>query len=581
MDKGKRKEGEYTKVSTGVSDGDTESSDRAEGASEDRPLVAKSAAIKNRRKDKEEETATMPVILVTNPPSPVPPDTGTSCSSSKTHPANDAEATSGGGVSVNVIPTLPSETPVVEDLSVSPVGPQPILLGTPTSPRVPTSPRSPRRTTEQTEHHHHHHSRKSSKCESEQGQHSSQMPTQNGPENTQTPSSATLCQMAIHPETGVAIKPHLVYNLQPTLLPPVSGGRVCSLLVVEGVIWVGGTEGSISLWNSQNLEPLNTIAVHKSRIYAMVNVRSKVFVSSEQGAVWSVNTKSFKLKKYAVHDTEHSFVRCLVVNESPGIEPEIWSCAPASNSSQIAIMTDSGKVKGRIIVNQVINSIAFLGNHVWLGCFDLVRIISTSSEEGGSSHVEEVPLHTSCRVGALQPVGFNMLVGCGSSVIVMNSEGKELMKLAHQKEVTRLSLFQNLVLSSDLSGAVTCWDPANQFPKVHEFHFPPPSFAAQSSDTGVSGSPGASGSVSGSSFLSQTALGGSGTAPTTSTTTSRSVRSSSGSGTPAPSHANSGDIGRTPRLGIKTLVSFYWQDTPSFLAGNTDNALCLWRAPKF
>ncbi|KAH3759185.1 Cytokinesis protein sepH [Pelomyxa schiedti] len=377
---------------------------------------------------------------------------------------------------------------------------------------------------------------------------------------------ARLDQMRMEPDrllrmSFVSIKPHLVYTLEPTCLPPVPVGRVWCLAVVDGIIWIGGNGGVISLWNSQTFENVSDIRIHKTRIYAMLAVKDKVFVSSEESAVWIVNSKSLKRKKVVVHDAEHNMVRCLAVNDTVKRgKKTIWSCAPSNTTTQVSIISENGKVKGRFSVRQVINSISILGSNVWLGCYDLVRIVAASaplppdfaspsknSPPSNSSHdlrvaVAEVHLSTNWRVTSMLPVGDYMLVASGMTVFVMNSDGKEIFKLAHQHEVTRLCLFQNLVLSSDFGGNIACWDPANNFSKIHEFRFPesaPPS----SPRTGSTALAAASFALS---VLGRTHSGN--------TLTSAS--------------------------GVKTLLAFSWNDIPAFWAGNTDNVMCVWRQPK-
>ncbi|KAH3705984.1 hypothetical protein Pelo_19468 [Pelomyxa schiedti] len=130
----------------------------------------------------------------------------------------------------------------------------------------------------------------------------------------------------------------------------------------------------------QTFEVVSNIKIHKTRIYAMVQLKDKVFVSSEESAVWIVNSKTLKRKKAVVHDAEHSMIRCLAVDDTIiSGKKRIWSCAPSNVTTQVSIFAETGKVTGRFAIDQVINSVSLLGPNVWLGCYDLIRIVPSNA----------------------------------------------------------------------------------------------------------------------------------------------------------------------------------------------------------
>lgn len=267
-----------------------------------------------------------------------------------------------------------------------------------------------------------------------------------------------------------AIKPHIVYALEPRLLDTTPSTRVWSMALVNGRVWVGGAEGVVSVWNARTCDFFTMLRLHKTRIYALLKVGKTVWVSSEEGHIYIVNTKTMKFSKVSCHGSTYKMIRCLALMDRAGFNERIWSCAPSSASSQICVMNNKGKSRGSFIIQHTINTITQMDETVWLGCFGSIVIVNLKTTQ--VMQERPLPENFKRKVSGALVLGDRILLAMGSAIYVVTREGQILKRLEHQAEITSLCLFQNLLLSSDFVGRVICWDPFQDFRPLKEFQYP-------------------------------------------------------------------------------------------------------------
>ncbi|KAH3764557.1 STE/STE11/CDC15 protein kinase [Pelomyxa schiedti] len=433
---------------------------------------------------------------------------------------------------------------------------------------------------------------------------------------------------------SIQIKPHLVLSLEPAMVKSVPCSRIWSLMLVKGVVWVGGSEGTVLLWEAETFNQFSVVQLHDTRVYCMLLVGDSVYVSSEEGYIFVVNAQSLAFHKVRVHDKAHPIIKCMhPVTSSPtgantgdlaglgagGVDPHVWSFGCGADGTQIAILYKSKvhgqstfRVHGQFTIPHQANSVCVLDNTVWMGCYgNLVYIPNaTNFNSTGSGvveiktsdlHMKEITLPRRRKVGSIIAVGVHILAACGNTIFICQKEGI-INQIQQESEIERLCLFQNLILSSHFNGNIVCYDPICNYRQVRVLRFPDKPLGSSaciamnstssSTATGTPAEP--QPDKKHSTEASATGVGSTVSGDSDNEMESASASATHESNTAArdstPVDPNFGCGKRLATVlgpvtysswfgecGVKSLLPVVLEDSASFWAGNTSNLLCVWR----
>eukprot|EP01105_Mastigella_eilhardi_P020827 TRINITY_DN49_c0_g1_i6.p1 TRINITY_DN49_c0_g1~~TRINITY_DN49_c0_g1_i6.p1 ORF type:complete len:581 (-),score=120.08 TRINITY_DN49_c0_g1_i6:50-1792(-) len=263
-----------------------------------------------------------------------------------------------------------------------------------------------------------------------------------------------------------SLKVNFVRSLLPRVLEHTT--HVCSLLVVGRSVWVGGEYGTVAVWRADSLAPVSTLGLHATCVRCLLLVEDRVVASSEEGTIHIIDTKTLRSRKVRAHDETHKMVKCLAMHEMDGVAPLVWSCAPNSSSSNLAVISKRGSAKASATIPEYrITVLAQHGACMWACSGSVVLVLDHALQL-----LRELDLGAT--VADMLPVGDEMWVAGSRQVVVFSKDDQELARLDHPADVMKLCLFQNLVLTADVAGAVLVWDPFGAPRCVHSLQFPGP-----------------------------------------------------------------------------------------------------------
>ncbi|KAH3759411.1 STE/STE11/CDC15 protein kinase Cdc7 [Pelomyxa schiedti] len=385
---------------------------------------------------------------------------------------------------------------------------------------------------------------------------------------------------------SIQIKPHLVLSLEPAMVKQVPCSRIWSLLLVKGVAWVGGGEGTVLLWEAETFNQFSVVQLHDTRVYCMLLVGDCVYVSSEEAFIFIVSAQSLAFHKVKVHDKGHAVIKCMVPVSSStqsgiavsstgelsglgsgGAAPHVWSFGCGMSGTQISILYKN-KLHGQISLPHQVNCVCVQDNTVWMGCYgDLVYIPNASNFNftgSGVVEVKESDLHLKQlsfsrrrKVGSIISVGVHILAACGNSIFICH-QGTIVNEIKQESEIERLCLFQNLILSCHFNGTIACWDPICNYRQVRVLSFP-------QSPTTASTAPTASASSTDKPGMKKE------------TTSAESADPNFGCGKRLATVFPDMYSSRFGECGVKSILPVVLEDSAAIWAGNTGNLLCVWR----
>jgi len=245
------------------------------------------------------------------------------------------------------------------------------------------------------------------------------------------------------------------------------GSSVCCMTVINNVLWIGSTTGTVSTFQLPRFEPLKSARIHKTRVSSIIAVgSSRVWCSSEDGAIYVISHHDpSRVKSYPVHDAEHKTVRCLAY--VPGDRSRVWSCAVSRKSSQIVVLSKHCQVKYKLApIEQIIHSLT-LGpslDTTWMGMRgtviicdalhgDLKREIKLRDVKDATEPLNTVP------VSQILPVGDLIWCAVGKHIIVIDPAKYNIERtLVLESEVTCLAIFESAVLAGTVDSKIECFD---------------------------------------------------------------------------------------------------------------------------
>ncbi|KAH3744236.1 MAP3K epsilon protein kinase 1 [Pelomyxa schiedti] len=243
--------------------------------------------------------------------------------------------------------------------------------------------------------------------------------------------------------------------------------RVWSMTAVGSFVWIGGNDGSVFLWRGSRCEFF--LRVHKTRVLALLPLKRALWVSSEEGEISIIDFKTLKTSRIAAHDDNHRVIKFLLPIKKNSKTKRIWSCAPASVSTQISIINKHGVPKGSTIIKNMVLSMDQIGTSVWLGCFSHLEKLNYKTAD---CEVPDIALGdpNSRGVNGSLAVGDHLLLATGNTVNVFaTTEGgpKQMVNiiahLPHKSPVTGMCLAQSHVITGDRDGKLYCWDPLKDY----------------------------------------------------------------------------------------------------------------------
>eukprot|EP01105_Mastigella_eilhardi_P012127 TRINITY_DN2790_c0_g1_i4.p1 TRINITY_DN2790_c0_g1~~TRINITY_DN2790_c0_g1_i4.p1 ORF type:complete len:872 (-),score=204.74 TRINITY_DN2790_c0_g1_i4:16-2631(-) len=266
----------------------------------------------------------------------------------------------------------------------------------------------------------------------------------------------------------VTLKAHFITSMGPTLLET-TASRVCSLSVIGEYVWVGGSDGILSIWNVRTTEFFSFLRLHNRRICSIITFDKEVWVSAEDGNLYIVAIKNLRYKKVPVHDVQHQSIRCLLPVKKWLRRARVWSIAPSVHTTQIAIMQARGKVEFKRTIAATVHSAVQAGDSVWFGCFDELVLAGYKTADV----TRTIPMKCKAPVTAVVLAGEQVLAACNSTVHVFNATtAQPVLTVGVPSEPQTLCLFQNLVLVGDAMGTVLCLDTFKKFALLGTLEFP-------------------------------------------------------------------------------------------------------------
>eukprot|EP01105_Mastigella_eilhardi_P010150 TRINITY_DN2378_c0_g1_i7.p1 TRINITY_DN2378_c0_g1~~TRINITY_DN2378_c0_g1_i7.p1 ORF type:complete len:1065 (+),score=196.41 TRINITY_DN2378_c0_g1_i7:336-3197(+) len=274
----------------------------------------------------------------------------------------------------------------------------------------------------------------------------------------------------------VALKPSFLKLMKPNIMKSPLLHGVLSLAFIGNFVWVGSTEGVVSLWHSDTGDFSSLLRLHTSRVNCILQIdKTEVWCSSEEGILCIVALKNMKAKKVAVHTAEHPRTTALLaVNRGVWRRTRVWSIAAsgsAAPTTQVATLL-RGKVESRTTISMGVHCTTQVDTNVWVGCVDEVVVFSSKTcviirrclhlPPGGGN------------VTSLLVVGEQVLASCGSTVHIF-SHGADIALVSSVKvssDPWKLCLFQNLVLAADSCGHILCLDPLHGMRQVGMLFLP-------------------------------------------------------------------------------------------------------------
>eukprot|EP00727_Mastigamoeba_balamuthi_P014527 m51a1_g97 putative ha-tagged protein kinase domain of mitogen-activated protein kinase kinase kinase (1335) ;mRNA; f:301272-306306 len=270
------------------------------------------------------------------------------------------------------------------------------------------------------------------------------------------------------PVTARKLKAKFVSDLEVTTGDAcMPGQQVWSMLSAGGRLWVGTGDGCVIALAMPSCTQISCYKLHDRRVYSMVAVGDRVWCSSESGCIYCIlPSREGSVKKVQAHDGAYRMIKCLLCPASK--KARIWSCAPLldGRSSQIAILSKTRRVLGRLVVEYPVNTLLQAPGvtknvtTVWLGCFGV--IVAVAWDDGTKTAVARELFNVgaaseSKRVIAMA-VGEHRWIASGRYISVVGTSVETVLEIVVPNEVESMCLLENIALVGDNSGNVHCYD---------------------------------------------------------------------------------------------------------------------------
>jgi len=245
-------------------------------------------------------------------------------------------------------------------------------------------------------------------------------------------------------------------------LPP-QMDAVCSMHIINDVLWIGGMTGAVISYSLPRFQQLSCTRLHKTRINSIIRVGStRLFCSSEEGEIYVFPPKDpSRAKHHTAHDFEHNAIKSLLFLD--GDRPRVWSCAPGRNNTQITVMNKKCEVKYKLtlMASLCCATISPTMETCWFGCSNST-ILVCDAIHGDLRREISLPDDSSKQsVRAMLSVGDLVWCASGDKVYIYDPftfTVEKTVTTSPPMGIESLALFENVVLAGTTAGTVECFD---------------------------------------------------------------------------------------------------------------------------
>eukprot|EP00727_Mastigamoeba_balamuthi_P002557 m51a1_g12299 putative protein serine threonine kinase (1342) ;mRNA; r:326891-332659 len=269
---------------------------------------------------------------------------------------------------------------------------------------------------------------------------------------------ARLAQLELETAPMRGLKARIVQDLSLSVVEAAPTMRVWSAICVAGSVWVGGSDGIVSVYGAVSCEFGCMVRLHRGRVYSMVHLGERVWCSSEDGGVYVASaSQPREYRRTHVHDDDHPVIRCLTPVRH-GSRQRVWSCAPGLLDTQVVVLSDRARQKNSFVVRHPVHcAVQAAPRAVWMGCSGFVLVCDVSS--GAATREIELPeAARGTKVAHMLCVGDLVWAAAGAQVVVFDQAGNAVALLAQAADVGSLCQLNNFTLVGDSSGRVGCYD---------------------------------------------------------------------------------------------------------------------------